>query len=361
MRPIFIQPTDPILRSRGDEGDGVSTTDPYHHHHPHHPPPCIIPDLTLERSRWSMKEEEAARLLRIQPTSGVVVGRSDRRHYHYTNSNGGKTIQGRHVLGTATSIDRCEHPKRRTREESNSTEMRNTTTLDPLLPNADPQPPVPHPRRASLPTPTSSSHASPPPLPRRTGSILKTTARTDSVARGSGPEGGGGPQRRRTASITFDRIEIREYARTIGDNPSCTAGPPIRYEKKKHTRIHVQVFCSDLQSFFSATQFLDVPGSMCLIFLTFSLSFSLSPQFVVGVHGGGCNGRPGLRTRSCTAPEEERTALITGEAARSVTEGMASDAAGHCGRRPPNGENPESTSDYDHESRQEEHPPGDPN
>ena len=255
MRPIFIQPTDPILRSRGDEGDGVSTTDPYHHHHPHHPPPCIIPDLTLERSRWSMKEEEAARLLRIQPTSGVVVGRSDRRHYHYTNSNGGKTIQGRHVLGTATSIDRCEHPKRRTREESNSTEMRNTTTLDPLLPNADPQPPVPHPRSASRLTPTTPSHSAPPQRQQRTGSILKTKTLTDSLApRGSGPEEGEGPQRR-TASITFDRIEIREYARTVGDNPSCTAGPPIRYEKKKHTHP-----CT----------------CMLFLFLIFSLSLSLS-------------------------------------------------------------------------------------
>ena len=298
MRPIFIQPTDPILRSRGDEGDGVSTTDPYHHHHPHHPPPCIIPDLTLERSRWSMKEEEAARLLRIQPTSGVVVGRSDRRHYHYTNSNGGKTIQGRHVLGTATSIDRCEHPKRRTREESNSTEMRNTTTLDPLLPNADPQPPVPHPRSASRLTPTTPSHSAPPQRQQRTGSILKTKTLTDSLApRGSGPEEGEGPQRRRTASITFDRIEIREYARTIGDNPSCTAGPPIRYEKKKTHASMYKYFvpiCSPSFPPHSSSTF----PALCVSFFSLSLSLSLALSTV-------CRGSTRWRVQWTSRPTNE--------------------------------------------------------
>jgi hypothetical protein len=28
-------------------------------------------------------------------------------------------------------------------------------------------------------------------------------------------------------SVSFDRIKIREYERTLGDNPSCTSGPPI--------------------------------------------------------------------------------------------------------------------------------------
>lgn len=28
-------------------------------------------------------------------------------------------------------------------------------------------------------------------------------------------------------TIGFKNIQIREYARTIGDNPSCSAGPPI--------------------------------------------------------------------------------------------------------------------------------------
>ena len=28
--------------------------------------------------------------------------------------------------------------------------------------------------------------------------------------------------------ITLASVEIREYARTVGDNPSCSSGPPIR-------------------------------------------------------------------------------------------------------------------------------------
>lgn len=28
-------------------------------------------------------------------------------------------------------------------------------------------------------------------------------------------------------TLQFDKIEIREYARTIGDNPSCSSGPPV--------------------------------------------------------------------------------------------------------------------------------------
>lgn len=29
-------------------------------------------------------------------------------------------------------------------------------------------------------------------------------------------------------SLKFDKILIREYARTLGDNPSCSSGPPVR-------------------------------------------------------------------------------------------------------------------------------------
>ncbi len=29
-------------------------------------------------------------------------------------------------------------------------------------------------------------------------------------------------------SIKFDKIVIREYSRTVGDNPSCSCGPPVR-------------------------------------------------------------------------------------------------------------------------------------
>lgn len=30
-------------------------------------------------------------------------------------------------------------------------------------------------------------------------------------------------------TITFTEILVREYARTVGDNPSCSSGPPVRY------------------------------------------------------------------------------------------------------------------------------------
>jgi hypothetical protein len=29
-------------------------------------------------------------------------------------------------------------------------------------------------------------------------------------------------------NIKFKSVGIREYARTVGDNPSCSAGPPVR-------------------------------------------------------------------------------------------------------------------------------------
>ena len=31
----------------------------------------------------------------------------------------------------------------------------------------------------------------------------------------------------RKSGIKFHIIEIREYERTVGDNPSCSSGPPI--------------------------------------------------------------------------------------------------------------------------------------
>ena len=30
-------------------------------------------------------------------------------------------------------------------------------------------------------------------------------------------------------NVIFDAIRIREYERSLGDNPSCSTGPPIRY------------------------------------------------------------------------------------------------------------------------------------
>ena len=31
--------------------------------------------------------------------------------------------------------------------------------------------------------------------------------------------------------LRFKSVVIREYARTVGDNPSCSSGPPVRYVK----------------------------------------------------------------------------------------------------------------------------------
>ena len=33
---------------------------------------------------------------------------------------------------------------------------------------------------------------------------------------------------KRSHSLQFDKISIREYSRTVGDNPSCSSGPPVR-------------------------------------------------------------------------------------------------------------------------------------
>lgn len=35
------------------------------------------------------------------------------------------------------------------------------------------------------------------------------------------------PRSRRHLSLQFDKINIREYSRTVGDNPSCSSGPPV--------------------------------------------------------------------------------------------------------------------------------------
>lgn len=37
-------------------------------------------------------------------------------------------------------------------------------------------------------------------------------------------KGKGKPKRK---SVRFNDIQIRDYERTVGDNPSCSSGPPI--------------------------------------------------------------------------------------------------------------------------------------
>lgn len=55
-------------------------------------------------------------------------------------------------------------------------------------------------------------------------SILKFRTVDESLHSSYGSEGGSS-----RGSITFSQVQIREYARTVGDNPSCSSGPPVRY------------------------------------------------------------------------------------------------------------------------------------
>jgi hypothetical protein len=59
-----------------------------------------------------------------------------------------------------------------------------------------------------------------PTYPNRIKGILKVATVDDSLHN---------PYKHRddNKGIQFQNIEIREYARTLSDNPSCTAGPPI--------------------------------------------------------------------------------------------------------------------------------------
>ena len=52
-------------------------------------------------------------------------------------------------------------------------------------------------------------------------SSVRSSQSDDLVVR----RGGGGATRRQ--SVLFKAIEIREYERTVGDNPSCSSGPPV--------------------------------------------------------------------------------------------------------------------------------------
>lgn len=87
-------------------------------------------------------------------------------------------------------------------------------------------------KTASAPVLSSSSKGS-----SRVKGILKFVSVAESLAAkyGAGDRGGdptsangeeedGSPARK---GINFHMIEIREYERTIGDNPSCSSGPPI--------------------------------------------------------------------------------------------------------------------------------------
>lgn len=46
-------------------------------------------------------------------------------------------------------------------------------------------------------------------------------------------------------SVAFSTVEVREYPRTLGDNPSCTCGPPISLDWGFDPSVH----CFDLKTF----------------------------------------------------------------------------------------------------------------
>ena len=60
-------------------------------------------------------------------------------------------------------------------------------------------------------------------------SIMKRKTLDESLhtTYGSGDEMTSGRSKKHL-SLQFDKINIREYSRTVGDNPSCSSGPPIR-------------------------------------------------------------------------------------------------------------------------------------
>ena len=70
------------------------------------------------------------------------------------------------------------------------------------------------------------------------GTVATTVATSDettTTAAASGPDAQvsstavEAPEDAGTTRIKFDKVIIREYARTVGDNPSCSSGPPVRY------------------------------------------------------------------------------------------------------------------------------------
>lgn len=55
-------------------------------------------------------------------------------------------------------------------------------------------------------------------------SIMKRRTLDESLHSTYGSEDGSS---KRHLSLQFDKINIREYSRTVGDNPSCSSGPPV--------------------------------------------------------------------------------------------------------------------------------------
>jgi len=57
-------------------------------------------------------------------------------------------------------------------------------------------------------------------------SVLRIRTLDESIHSTYGESDGG--SRGSRGNIKFKNVGIREYARTVGDNPSCSSGPPVR-------------------------------------------------------------------------------------------------------------------------------------
>jgi hypothetical protein len=86
------------------------------------------------------------------------------------------------------------------------------------------------------------------PPPQRCKSILRVTNVDDSLHSIYGSSRRDSDQSMRSTkseptprsrNVVLSTIEIREYARTVGDNPSCSSGPPVAYV----FQMHLSVFC----------------------------------------------------------------------------------------------------------------------
>lgn len=62
---------------------------------------------------------------------------------------------------------------------------------------------------------------------RRVKGILKYSTVDDSLHNRYGESTSKDSDSEERRSIQFKDLIIREYARTVGDNPSCSSGPPI--------------------------------------------------------------------------------------------------------------------------------------
>ena len=61
----------------------------------------------------------------------------------------------------------------------------------------------------------------------RVKGIMKFVTEDESIHSKYGESKETDSERSRGKAIEFKDIQIREYARTVGDNPSCSSGPPI--------------------------------------------------------------------------------------------------------------------------------------